>query len=54
MNSVRLRRYSYHGRFVLTSLLRGGEYKHTNRQGGSVVLTVKMDTENISLLLLKQ
>lgn len=52
MNSVQLRRYSYLGRFV--SLLRDGQYKHTNRQEGSIVLTLKMDTENLLLLLLKQ
>lgn len=54
MNSVQLRRYSYHGRFVLTSMLRDEEYKHTNIQKGSVVLTMKMDTGNLLLLLLKQ
>lgn len=35
---------------VLKFLLIEGEYKHTNRLKGSVVLTVKMDTENLLLL----
>ena len=35
---------------VLKSLLIEGEYKRTNRQKGSIVLTAKMDTENLLLL----
>lgn len=35
---------------LLKSLLIEGEYKHIKRQKGSVVLTVKADTENVLLL----
>lgn len=35
---------------MLKSLLIEGEYKHTDRQNGSIVLTVKTDTENLLLL----